>query len=35
MTVDVNDVMPGSDELGFLVILKKAVSWDLDLAESS
>ena len=27
--------MPGSDGLGFLGILKKAVSWDLDLDESS
>ena len=30
-----NDVLPGSDGLEFLVILKKAVSWDSDLGESS
>ena len=31
MTGDVNDVIPGSDGRGFLVILKKGVCWDLNL----
>ena len=35
MTGDVNDVMPGSDGLGFLGIMKKAVSWDLNLDRAS
>ena len=35
MTGDVNDIMPGSDGMGFLGILKKAVSWDLNLNEVS
>ena len=35
MTGDVNDVMLGSDGLEFLGILKKAVSWDLNLDGAS
>ena len=31
----VNDVMPGSDGLGILVIFEKAVSWDSTLSEAS
>ena len=30
---DVNDVIPGSDGMGILVIFEKAVSWDLNLRE--
>ena len=32
---DANDIMPGSDGLGILVIFEKDLSWDSDLGESS